>query len=116
MSTLATSLRAWQWWSRCRLGYPPETIRDKITTSPQAGEEVVNMKVRITVQKQGRPPTTVEGTVVAWSQGVERFGGVEFFQVPVCVLSTADGIRCLSLQQYGADIDVMHLDHAAVAA
>lgn len=49
------------------------TIRDKITASGlQDGteEEVVHMKVRITIEKQGRPPTTVEGTVVAWSQGV----------------------------------------------
>lgn len=87
-------------------------IRDKITAAvPQDGtdEEVVNMKVRITIEKQGMPPTAVEGTVVAWSQGVERFGGPEFLQVPVCVISTADGIRCVALQQYGATVDVAHL-------
>ena len=91
--------------------YDFRAFRDKITASGlQDGtdEEVVNMKVRITIDKP-HARTVVEGTVVAWSQGVERFGGPEFLQVPVCVLSTADGIRCVALQQYGATIDVAHM-------
>lgn len=36
--------------------------------------------------------------------------------MPVCVISTADGIRCVALQQYGATVDVAHLDHAAAVA
>ena len=98
--------------------YDFRSIRDKITAAALqdgADEEVGNMKVRINIEKQGRPPTSVEGTVLAWSLGVERFGGVEFFQVPVCVLSTADGIRCVPLQQYGAEVDVVNLGFAFAA-
>lgn len=99
------------------VGYAGPQIRDKITAPPHAGGEVVNMKVRIeVVSRIPRLCREFVGTVVAWSQSVERFGGAEFFQVPCAVLATADGIVVVALKQHGCDVNVTHVDHERAAA